>query len=146
DGKLDLVVGTQAGVVSVLLGNGDGTFQNPQGFHAGGGPLSVTAGDFNRDGKLDLAVSDADFASGLRVWGLFGDGEGTFQSPVSYNMSGYSYGITAGDFNGDGILDLAVTNTGGPCPTLGPCQKGTTVSILLGIGDGTFRSHVDYTV
>src|SRR5712692_2560768 len=77
DGILDLAVANYASRnVSLLLGNGDGTFQAAQNFDAGSGPTSVAAGDFNGDGILDLAV--ADFPSN-KVSVLLGNGDGTFQ-------------------------------------------------------------------
>jgi hypothetical protein len=132
DGALDLAVATQAGVVSILLGNGDGTFQTHQDFMAGTLATHVITADFNRDGRLDLGVADAAFPSGP-VLVLLGNGDGTFQSARSYEVGGYVYGLATGDFNGDGILDLAATVTG-----------GASISILLGNGDGTFTVAGNY--
>jgi len=131
DGKLDLAVVNSAGTVSVLLGNGDGTFQPQVTYTAGGGARDVTAGDFNGDGKLDLAVTNL----GSDTVSIFlGNGDGTFQGQEQYPTSSGPWGLTAADLNGDGKLDLAVTN-----------NNTGTVSILLGNGDGTFQAHVDYT-
>jgi hypothetical protein len=134
DGKLDLAVanlstnGTVTGGVSIFLGNGNGTFGAATSVQVGNGPFAIVAGDFNRDGKLDLAVSNS-VAGTVTI--LLGNGNGTFtpQAPISVGSGASSDPsvIVAGDFNQDGILDLAVSN-----------QADSTVSILLGAGNGTF--------
>ena len=87
DGRLDLATDG-----SVLLGNGDGTFQ-PAGpvRGIGWGPTRFVAGDFNGDGRLDLAVTDAD--GGVSV--LLGNGDGTFQAPVTF-AAGFDPGAHGG--------------------------------------------------
>jgi Big-like domain-containing protein/VCBS repeat protein len=137
DGKLDLAVANYVGnTVSVLLGNGDGTFQAAVNYPAGGGssrqccdPFWVTVGDFNGDGKPDLAVANN---SSNDVSVLLGSGDGTFQEQVRYAVGPDPGFVTVGDFNGDGELDL-VANGG-----------SSDVSVLLGNGDGTFQSAVNY--
>jgi hypothetical protein len=131
DGKLDLAVADQGllymgipGGVSILLGNGDGTLQPPVNYGSGKGPNWVVAGDFNGDGKLDLAFADL-FSSVVAV--LLGNGDGTFQPQVSYGVGLWPISIVAGDFNGDGKLDLVSANF-----------LANDVSTLLGNGDGTF--------
>jgi hypothetical protein len=133
DGKLDAAVAmgilftkNPYSALAVSLGNGDGTF-----IQAGGSPMSVgqslsaiVAGDFNGDGKLDLAVTDS---SGNAVLVLLGNGDGSFQSPITIPVGNGPVAIVAGDFNNDGKLDLAVANSG-----------DNTVTLLLGDGDGTF--------
>jgi hypothetical protein len=122
DGKLDLVVTDQSHkAVNVLLGNGDGTFQPPKNFIVGNDPAAVAVGDFNDDGKLDTATANDDDDT---VTLLLGNGDGTFtEAPGSpYAVGKTPTAIVAADFNGDGRLDLAVTNS----------LDGTgTVSILL---------------
>jgi hypothetical protein len=114
DGIPDLAVGDlgdgngNGQGVSVLLGNGDGTFQAARNFAAGYSPGSVAVGDFNSDGIRDLGVAGA---GGVRV--LLGNGDGSFQTPnVSYVAGSDPSSVAVGDFNGDGSADLAVTNSG----------------------------------
>ncbi len=132
DGKLDLAVandfrGAGTGNVSVLMGNGNGTFQTAQNFDTGGMlSASVVVGDFNRDGKLDLAVASESSAS---VSVLMGNGDGTFQTARNFAVGGSPVSLAVGDFNGDGKLDLATANV-----------FSDTVSVLLGNGDGTFQT------
>ncbi len=141
DGKLDLAVTNQncvggppcgLGTVSILVGNGDGTFKARVDYAAAPGPNSIAVGDFKGDGKLDLAVATGNGGVGNTVSVLMGNGDATFQNAVNYT-AGLNPAIAAtADFNGDGKLDLAIVNNIG------------SVSILLGNGDGTFQSHVDY--
>jgi hypothetical protein len=132
DGKADIAVTNfYAASVTVLLGKGDGTFPlSPQEFPVvGGNPFSVAAGDFNGDGKLDVAVANA---SGVTV--LLGNGDSTFQAPVLNSIpQGNAAAVATGDFNGDGNLDLAVG------------VGGTGVAVLLGNGDGTFQAPIIFS-
>ena len=126
DGTGDIAVAdSNTGNVSVLLGNGDGTFQSAVNLPLGGSPNSVAVGDFNGDGHTDLTVSNGDSVSVL-----LGNGDGTFQAAVPYTAGVGPQGLAVGDFNGDGKADIAVVNTSG-------------VSILLGNGDGTFQAAVN---
>src|SRR6266478_8010713 len=116
DGKLDLVVTNDIGgnfrsTVSVLLGNGDGTFQPALTYKVGPSPTSVAIGDFNHDGKLDLAVASPTGTPngyGL-VTVLLGNGDGTYQPGDNYSAGQDPYYVVSADFNLDGRLDLAVT-------------------------------------
>jgi hypothetical protein len=127
DGLLDLAVADYgSNSVSVLLGNGDGSFQVPLNFAAGSKPASVAVGDFNGDGQLDLAVANYVFGGSVSV--LLGNGDGTFQAPLNFDAGNHPKSVAVGDFNGDGLLDLAVANYG-----------SSNVSVLLGNGDGTFQ-------
>ncbi len=131
DGKLDLVSTDGAdNTVSILLGNGDGTLPRLLllAYSAGTFPIAVATGDFNGDGKLDLAVTDAS-ANAVSI--LLGNGNGTFQAPVDYTTGRDPQAVFVADFNGDGKLDLAVGNL-----------EDNSVSILLGNGNGVFQAHV----
>jgi len=140
DGKPDLAVvsqvGTTGNIVGVLLGNGDGTFQNQVGYAVGNTPQSVAVGDFNGDGKLDLVVTNT--ADGT-ISVLLGNGDGTFQNQVTYVTGKGPYSVAVGDFNGDGKLDLVVTNT-----DLAVANAPGAVNVLLGNGNGTFQNQVTY--
>jgi hypothetical protein len=144
DGKLDLVVpNTISGTVSILLGNGDGTFKAGPSYTVGQGSFyqffDVAVADFNGDGKLDFVVANF---NGNNVTVFLGNGDGTFQAGVNYDVGTNPTSVAVADFNGDGKLDLAVSNQN--------CNGGTTscttgtISILLGNGDGTFAAHADY--
>ncbi len=149
DGRLDLAVtgsstdpvtGGSVGDVSLLLGNGDGTFQPQVTYMVGVLPQAIVAGDFTGDGRLDLALAGAGVnpvTGGVEgeVAVLLGNGDGTFQPQVNYTVGSGPDAIVAGDFTGDGHLDLAVTN-----------ESSNTVSVLLGNGDGTFQPRVSYAV
>jgi hypothetical protein len=143
DGLLDLAVANnRSNDVSVLLGNGDGTFQATRNFPAGIAPWSVAVGDFNGDGLLDLAVAGSycDYGScfdqTVRV--LLGNGDGTFQTARNFPAGSAPRSVAVGDFNGDGLLDLAVANEG-----TWPNFRDGSVSVLLGNGDGSFRFFRD---
>src|SRR5581483_9012718 len=133
DGKPDLLVtnfgnvssNTPGGNLYVLLGNGDGTFQNPQSVNAGSAPSSLAVADFNSDGKPDVAVNNVEGNSGVSV--LFGNGDGTFRAPVSYSVPANG-NLIAADLNGDGNADIAVA-----------ARVGGDVTVLLGSPSGTLQ-------
>ena len=140
--------GACSGTVTMLLGNGDGTFQIPPSYASGGYDAdSVATGDLNRDGKLDLVVANlcqggncSQGKNGI-VSVLLGNGDGTFQSAQDYATGGFGASAVAiGDVNGDGNADVIVANQ---CST-GSCKSGGSLSVLLGNGDGTLQSAKTY--
>jgi hypothetical protein len=151
NGIQDLVVTNQCqdstcdnGGVSVLLGNGDGTFQAAASYNSGGyGTNSVAVGDLNGDGVLDLVltnecpVASQDCSQDLvdsTISVFLGKGDGTFQTPVSYDSGGVAAGpIALSDLNGDGSLDIVA---GHLCsaPEFYGC-----IGVFLNNGDGTFQ-------
>jgi hypothetical protein len=137
DGNQDLAVADNCvdpptcatGGVDLLFGIGDGTFQLPVGVPVVAMPTSVVAGDFNKDGLLDIAVCSQGNGVGY-VSVLIGNGGGTFQPAMTLNFTGTNpTSIVSADFNGDGILDLAVSD-------------GNGVDVLLGIGNGQFSPAI----
>ncbi len=145
DGILDIVTANGfrpiGSGISLMLGNGDGTFQPAQTVVAGGNPSFIVVGDFNNDGKMDIAVANEPDPNlplipalppnlagpdPTTVSILLGNGDGTFQPSIDIPTLG-AFKLVAADFNADGILDLAIT-TGASTP----------VQILLGHGDGNF--------
>jgi VCBS repeat protein/HYDIN/CFA65/VesB family protein len=135
DGKVDLVVANDIAAmlgVGVFLSNGDGTFQQVGNYATDAYPDSVVVGDFNGDGKLDVAVR-SQYSFTISV--LLGNGDGTFQPFKTTATTACQGRLAEGDFNGDGKLDLACTSS-----------SANNVAILLGKGDGTFQREVDYAV
>ena len=137
DGKPDLAVANSGSAnVSVLLGNGDGTFQTAVNFDAGLSPGSVAVGDFNGDGKLDLALFQAGNASNATAGAisiLLGNGDGRFQTPKNTGLTEFSSVMAVADFNLDQKSDLAVSSVDSSTGT-----AVVTLSVFLGKGDGTF--------
>ena len=136
DGNPDLVIAndisdSQGNNVTLLLGNGDGTFR--QGTYLKGGATSsgsVALTDFNGDGILDIAASEE---PANNVFVFLGNGDGTFQPKATYTMTKGPFYITLGDFNQDGKKDIISANA-----------EGESVGVLLGNGDGTFQAAKVY--
>ena len=127
DGILDLAIANSGNsTVTVLLGNGDGTFAAKSSTDVGNSPVAITVADFNGDGILDLATANY---GGNTVTVLLGNGDGTFSAGSTADVGSEPWSIVAGDFNGDGIPDLATGN-----------QGDNTVTVLLGQGNGTFTT------
>jgi hypothetical protein len=156
DGKADLVAANDLMTISVLLGNGDGTFQTAGSYYCNGPDAagscepgnSFAIADFNRDGKVDLVVTEpVDFTTGLYGVGvLLGNGDGTFQTAVTYPAGSDRYlaaFVATADFNCDGKADLAVAGPVSSVDVDSAFVKGN-VSVLLGNGDGTFQTAVSY--
>jgi hypothetical protein len=140
DGKPDLVVGSWTSGVSVLLGNGDGTFQPAVTYAVYVCANSVVVADVNSDGKLDVLAGDP---CGDTVDVLLGNGDGTLQPVSAYSSGGIGpYAIAVADVNGDSKPDLVAMNF---CASGDSCPGGvSSVAVLLGNGDGTFRPAAVY--
>jgi hypothetical protein len=131
DGKPDLTTADfGSNYVSVLLGNGDGTFAAAVSYSVGDSPHQVAIGDLNGDGKPDLTTADL---GSDNVSVLLGNGDGTFAAAVSYSVGDAPHQVVIGDLDGDGKSDLSVAN-----------RLSADVSVLLGNGDGTFAAAVSY--
>jgi hypothetical protein len=133
DGKPDIVVANeQSNNVTILLGDGKGGFTQAKGspFPAGHNPNDIAIGDFNNDGKLDLAIANHD-QKHLTV--LLGDGNGGFtpapNSPFVVEVQPHTHGVATGDLNGDGNLDLVTDN-----------WENNQVAVLFGDGKGNFNT------
>ena len=152
DGKPDIVVANYwdpepngDGSVGVLLGNGNGTFQTAVTYDSGG-PISqsVAVADLNGDGKLDLVVTSACVTCPGEgsVGVLLGNGDGTFRQAVMYaSGADEATSVVVADVNGDGKPDLLVSNVF----TEVYSDMNGAVGVLLGNGDGTFRTAVTYS-
>jgi hypothetical protein len=144
DGRVDLVVtiNTPQISLSLLTGNGDGTFGAPVNFPntSGFDSPSVVATDLNNDGKLDVVImhSIACFTAPCRaaetISVMLGNGDGTFQPTRELAAPQHMHAMAAGDFNRDGITDLAIGS------------ENTKLHILLGVGDGTFVRQPEMTL
>jgi FG-GAP-like repeat/FG-GAP repeat len=133
DGKQDLALPNNVedgGTVSVLLGDGEGHFGTARSSFAGGYPLSVAVGDFNGDGRQDLAVTNT-ATDDVSI--LLGDGTGSFSRAPDVFPGSEPYSVAVGDFNGDGRQDLAVAN-----------DLSNNVSVALGDGTGRFGAVVNF--
>jgi len=126
DGKPDLAIPTSYGNIAILLNNGDGSFQRYTQFSASVSDLAV--GDFDRDGKLDLAASQG---GSIAIYA--GRGDGTFRNAVAITATSPA-SLTAADLNGDGKLDLAFGISS---------REIQGVGVMLGNGNGTFQPEVD---
>jgi uncharacterized protein (TIGR03437 family) len=144
DGSADLAVtnspssiGT-ASTVSVLLGNGKGTFASPVSYNVGEFPGTIVAADFNGDGKMDLAALDN--AVGVsnyvnKVWVLLGKGDGTFLTAVSTATG-----------TGSGYLAYAVLSQNGRIDLVIADEFASAAAIMMGNGDGTFQPPAEYVI
>jgi hypothetical protein len=136
DGKLDLAVFTIEGgngYIAIFVNDGLGNFKGQVGCTVGSeGGASLAVADFDNDGKLDVAVSEAT-TNHLAI--CLGNGDGTFSLASSPTVGNNPLGLAAGDLNGDGKIDLVAAN-----------YTDGTVSVLLGNGDGTFTNGATYSV
>ncbi|MDB5333438.1 MAG: Alkaline phosphatase [Phycisphaerales bacterium] len=182
----DLFIANQNNTVSVLLGNGNGTFAAPTTIAVSGTPLPLATGDFNGDGKLDIIAGTTGSPAGS-ISVILGNGDGTFQPATNFNAFASNHAIAVGHFVDGGPLDVvSVTNTAGAGNNVGILfgngtggatgftnlavlhgsiatvavgnfgnghddivivdQVDNKVTVILGNGDGTFQAPVDYSV
>ena len=136
DGFIDLAIANAdactGDTVSVLLGNGSGTFSSPYQFSVVPCCCSIVSGDFNNDGNIDLVTAHN---AVYRISTLLGVGNGSFLPSTSMTVANTPYFIETLDFNGDGNLDLVSANL-----------SGNSISIFLGNGTGSFTPFNIYTV
>lgn len=134
DGKDDLATANRSSqTVSVLLGDGDGTFQPQVGYSASSTPYFLTSSDLNGDGDDDLVVTNG---SSNTVNVLLGNGNGTFQpwqEIVTGVPNSFPRSVVIADFNNDARMDLAIANT-----------NAWEIAVMLGNGDGTFQPHFTF--
>ncbi|MGA2498856.1 MAG: VCBS repeat-containing protein, partial [Tepidisphaeraceae bacterium] len=128
DGKLDVVVANSiSGTVSVLFGNGNGTFAAPRIYKAFKNPTAIRLGDVNGDGKLDIIVTNT---ATHKMTYLLNKGNGTFGALKSFEIPGVSpIAFDMADLNGDGKLDIVVVNN----------TKSLSLDVLFGNGNGGFK-------
>ena len=128
DGNLDMITANyNSASVSVLLGNGNGTFQGQQTLATGTQPFSVTLGDVNGDGTLDIVTANKG-SNNASV--LLGNGDGAFKAQTTFATGTQPRSVALGDVNGDGTLDIVTAN-----------QGSSNVSVLLGTGNGSFAGQ-----
>jgi hypothetical protein len=143
DGKPDLATTNNNGpfgqsrgnTISILLGNGDGTFGSKTDYITGQDPRSIALGDLNADGWLDIVTGNFGFETNGNVSVLLSNGNGTFRSKVDYVTASRPASVAIGDLNADGRMDLAVS---------AGVYGDAALSILLGNGDGSFAPKTDY--
>ena len=126
DGLHDLIATLpESGEVSVMLGNGDGSFQNERRYQAGASPSQFALEDMNRDQILDLIVNNAG-ESGISI--ILGNGDGTFREQQRFGVEYGAFSMALGDVNGDGNMDVVTAN-----------GYAADISVLLSNGDGTLK-------
>jgi len=130
DGKLDMLLSVD-GELEFFRGDGAGHFTGGRNY-GGDNRTGFVLGDFNGDGKLDVAGSTS-YMGGTGVDVFLGNGDGTFEFPIRTDGFSFESPIAAADFNHDGKLDLVV-----------PMPQSPWVAVLLGNGDGTFLPQASY--
>ena len=142
DGNLDIVVANRLDkTVSVLLGNGDGSFRQALNFPLSGSPTAIAAGVLVKGGKTDLAVVEdcgsttCSQPGSLEILG--GSGDGNFKSASIYTVGYSPSSVAIGDLNGDKNLDIVVANR---CGNDTSCLSAGTGTLLVGDGTGKFKA------
>jgi flagellin-like hook-associated protein FlgL len=129
DGRMDLIAGSASGI-RIALGNGNGTFGAAQNITLAA-PSGISFGDFNGDGMLDIVAPEFNGGAGNTVRVLINNGNGTFGlTGTSLSSDTGPISSTTGDFNGDGILDIAISS-----------RVNSTVGFRFGNGNGTFSAQ-----
>ncbi len=137
DGHADLMV-ANSNNVAVFVGDGNGGFTLSKTYLTNAGPLAAIAADFTGDGKPDIAVLDNAGGTGSQVDLLVNNGDGTFTSAAPFPLTAFATLEAAGDFNGDGAPDLAVT--------IQNADRSYSVVTLLNNGTGGFRQGATATI
>jgi hypothetical protein len=125
---IPIVVFLLAGLLLISSAAFGSSFKAARNYVVGAHPVAIAAGDFNGDGKVDLAVANG----GKTVSVLLGNGDGTFGKAAEYAIGVIPSQIAVADINENGFADIAVSG-----------KDSTTVSVLMGRGDGSFESHVE---
>lgn len=139
DGNIDLAIADSQGPsLTILLGNGNGTFRTPRRFAVPAIPTHLVTGDFNRDGFADIAMTIGSVITGINdVLVYRGDGTGNFAKSLTLGVGDLPLSIATSDFNGDGVLDLAVFSG----EVIGNRLDGNgSITVFLGGAGGTFGS------
>jgi len=123
DGKPDLAVATSNGMVTILLGNGSGSFTAQKAFSAGSSAQGIASADLNSDGHWDLVVTNP---TAYTATVLLGQGNGSFTTATTLTAGVSPYGVAIADFNRDGIPDIAVGNADG------------SISVFLASASGSY--------
>ncbi|MCA9049036.1 MAG: VCBS repeat-containing protein [Planctomycetaceae bacterium] len=142
DGFDDIARPVQNGLMlEILLGSGDGTFSNSRIYDLTAAYIGqIYAADFDGNGETDLAVAGTSYVDGPSLWVLPGIGDGSFRSPLRRDLADAGFALAAGDFDGDGVLDLAAGNG------LVNSPADRSLQVLHGNGDGTFSTSAAYDV
>lgn len=134
DGLLDIAVTNQdSNSISILIGNGDGSFKNQASYASSNNAFQFSSQDINHDGLLDIVTASNSTAS---IGVMLGNGDGSFKSSLSFASLAFSWTLDIGDISGDGHVDVVNANV----------EPTGVVSVHIGNGDGTFRAYTSYAV